>query len=100
MEHAPFVIERTYDHPVAKVWKALTDKAQMKQWYFDVPDFAPVVGQEFSFIGNDGDLRFNHLCRVTAVEEQKKIAYTGHMKGMRAVLCSRSNCLMKGAKPA
>ena len=33
------VIERTYNAPVEKVWKAITDKEEMKQWYFDLDAF-------------------------------------------------------------
>jgi uncharacterized protein YndB with AHSA1/START domain len=47
MENDPFVIERTYNAPIAKVWKALTDKNDMKQWYFDLSEFKPEVGFEF-----------------------------------------------------
>ncbi len=36
-EDEPFIIERTYNAPVSKVWSAITDKDQMKQWYFDIP---------------------------------------------------------------
>ena len=45
----PLVLERTFDAPVALVWKALTDKEDIKQWYFDLRAFAPVVGFEFQF---------------------------------------------------
>ena len=33
MSTTPFVIERTYNAPVDKVWKAITDKGQMKKKY-------------------------------------------------------------------
>ncbi len=42
----PLVVERAFDAPVAVVWKALTDKDDIKQWSFDIPEFAPVVGFE------------------------------------------------------
>src|SRR5207302_2971818 len=45
----PLVVERTFDAPVALVWKALTDKEDIKQWSFDLREFAPVVGFEFQF---------------------------------------------------
>jgi len=47
----PFVIEKTFNAPVQKVWKAITSKEEMKQWYFDIPDFKPEVGFEFQFTG-------------------------------------------------
>ena len=36
MKNEPFVIERTYNATAEKVWQAITDKNQMKQWYFDI----------------------------------------------------------------
>ena len=51
MNNEPFVIERTYNAPVEKVWKAITDNDLMKQWYFKIAAFKPEVGFEFSFDG-------------------------------------------------
>jgi uncharacterized protein YndB with AHSA1/START domain len=36
-------------HLLRSVWKAITNAADMKQWYFDIPGFKPEVGFEFSF---------------------------------------------------
>src|SRR5439155_7949388 len=41
------VVERTFKAPVARVWQALTDVEQMRQWYFDLKEFKPQVGLEF-----------------------------------------------------
>ncbi|HSH18897.1 MAG TPA: hypothetical protein VLA03_00500 [Draconibacterium sp.] len=30
-------------------WKAITVKEEMKKWYFDLEEFIPEVGFEFSF---------------------------------------------------
>ena len=32
---SPIVIERMLPAPMEKVWKALTQPEQMKQWFFD-----------------------------------------------------------------
>lgn len=80
MEQAPVVIEKVIQAPIARVWQALTDKAQMKQWYFDVSDFEPVVGFEFEFSGGKAG-EFRHLCRVTEVVAQRKLAYTWRYDG-------------------
>jgi len=53
MTHEPLIIERSYNASVEKVWQAITDKEQMKQWYFDVSDFKPEVGFEFTFNGEN-----------------------------------------------
>ena len=39
MTNEPFVIERVFNAPPEKVWKAITDKNAMKQWYFDIAEF-------------------------------------------------------------
>ena len=49
MKTVPFVIERTFNAPVERVWKALTDRNETKQWYFDIEKFNPEVGFEFEF---------------------------------------------------
>ena len=47
MNEKIIVIERTYEAPIEKVWEAITDKDQMKQWYFEVSDFKAEVGSAF-----------------------------------------------------
>lgn len=81
MKQEPFVIERSYNVPVDKVWKAITDVEQMKQWYFDMPAFKPEVGTEFSFNGENEGRVFVHLCRVTEVVPNKKLSYTWRYEG-------------------
>ena len=75
------VLERTFDAPVGRVWTALTDVAQMREWYFDLEEFKPQVGFEFEFIVEHEGNRYHHLCRVTDVVPEKKIAYTWRYKG-------------------
>jgi uncharacterized protein YndB with AHSA1/START domain len=36
--HATFHLERTYDAPVARVWKALTDESAKQKWFAGTPD--------------------------------------------------------------
>ncbi|HVX50790.1 MAG TPA: SRPBCC domain-containing protein [Chitinophagaceae bacterium] len=81
MSAAPFVIERVYNAPVERVWKAITDKNDMKQWYFDIANFAPTVGCEFSFTGGPPDKCYVHLCKVTEVIPGKKITYSWRYEG-------------------
>ena len=73
----PFSIERVLNAPSEKVWKAITDKAQMKQWYFDLAEFKPEVGFEFTFYGqgHKGE-QYLHLCKITEVIPGKKLTYS------------------------
>ena len=81
MNNQPFVIERTLDAPVERVWKALTDKSQMKEWYFDLKEFKPEVGFEFQFEGGAEDRIYTHLCQVTEVVPGKKLTYSWRYDG-------------------
>jgi uncharacterized protein YndB with AHSA1/START domain len=66
----------TIDAPASKVWAALTEKAQMKEWYFDIPDFELSVGAEFNFYEPGGAKQFHHRCKIQAIEPCKKFAHT------------------------
>lgn len=80
MNNEPFVIERTYNAPVEKVWKALTDNEQMKQWYFKIAAFKPEVGFEFTFEGGSEEKTYTHLCKILEVIPNKKLSYSWHYK--------------------
>jgi uncharacterized protein YndB with AHSA1/START domain len=82
MTSTSFSIEKTYKAPSDLVWKALSDRDQMKQWYFDLAEFKPEVGFEFRFSakGKDGDI-YHHLCVVTEVIPGKKLSYSWCYEG-------------------
>jgi len=75
------IIERTFNAPVARVWKALIDVDQMREWYFHLQEFKPEVGFEFDFAVEHEGNSYHHLCKVTEVIPQEKIAYTWRYKG-------------------
>jgi uncharacterized protein YndB with AHSA1/START domain len=76
MKPEPIVIERTYNASADRVWKAITDTDQMRQWFFDLVEFKPEQGFEFQFKGGREDRIFTHLCRVTEVIVGSKISYS------------------------
>jgi uncharacterized protein YndB with AHSA1/START domain len=76
MTTEPFVIERTYNAPVSKVWKAITDKDEMKQWYFDLAEFKPEVDFEFTFTGGKDGREYKHLCKIIEVIPGKKLKHS------------------------
>lgn len=80
MNNEPFVIERTYNSPVDKVWKAITDRELMQQWYFNIAAFKPEVGFEFTFDGGSEDKTYTHLCKVLEVIPNKKLSYSWRYK--------------------
>ncbi|CAN5581140.1 hypothetical protein BH23BAC1_BH23BAC1_46440 [soil metagenome] len=81
MKNKPLIIERTYNATIENVWKAITDKDQMKQWYFDLEEFKPEVGFEFQFEGGKDGKCYAHLCKVTEVIPGKKLTYSWRYEG-------------------
>jgi len=75
------VLERSFNAPAVRVWKALTDADEMRIWYFDLKEFKPEVGFEFEFTVEHEGMTYHHLCKVTEVIPQKKLAYTWRYQG-------------------
>lgn len=82
MNTEPLVFERLLDAPIDKVWNAITNVEEMKQWYFNIPGFKAEVGAVFTFTGGpDEGTQYKHVCKVTHVEHLKKLAYTWSYEG-------------------
>ncbi len=62
--------------PVEKVWNALTDKEEMKKWYFDIPDFELKEGFAFNFYEPGEERKFHHHCEIAEVIPQQKFKHT------------------------
>jgi len=74
--HIPIILEQTYNAPVSVVWKALTDPAQMREWYMPhISDFKPEVGFKTEFTVHHDGKDYPHIWQVTEVEKKKKISY-------------------------
>lgn len=76
MKTDPFVIERTFSATPNKVWEAITDTKKMKQWYFNIEAFKPEVGFKFQFLAGSENKKYLHICKITEVEEGKKLTYS------------------------
>jgi uncharacterized protein YndB with AHSA1/START domain len=79
----PFSMERTYNAPIEKVWEAITNLEQMKEWYFQMDGFRPEVGFEFRFSGRGkhGE-EYIHICRVLEADPKKKLSYSWTYEGL------------------
>ena len=77
---------RFLDAHISDVWKAITDKTWMKQWYFDLQEFKPEVGFTFEFVGGPEDgIQYHHICVVTEVIFEKKLAYSWKYAGYEGI---------------
>ncbi|MEO5674031.1 MAG: SRPBCC domain-containing protein [Chitinophagales bacterium] len=81
MKNEPIVIEQTYTAPSERVWKALTENIQMKQWYFELDDFKTEKDFEFKFYGGTEENRYLHLCNIKEVIPGRKISYSWKYDG-------------------
>jgi uncharacterized protein YndB with AHSA1/START domain len=81
MSNSPLLIERTFDAPIEKVWRAISDPIEMKKWYFDIPDFKPEVGCEVKYTVEHDNIKYPHVFKVTEVIPGKKLSYSWRYEG-------------------
>lgn len=70
------VVEQLLETPAEVVWEAITDKDQMRQWFFEsISDFRPEPGFETEFIVHCDGTDYPHQWKVKEVDPGKRIAY-------------------------
>ena len=73
----PIIVEATFSAPPERVWQAITDPEEMRQWYFkQIEDFRPEPGFESKFTVALEERSFEHLWKIVEVEEGRSISYT------------------------
>lgn len=86
MNEEPVIVEQTFDTTVPKIWKAITDKEEMKKWYFNIKEFKLEKGFEFRFwAGKDENNQYEHICKITEVIPEKKLAYSWRFEGYKGL---------------
>ncbi len=82
MDTKPIIVVQEYNTSIDKVWNALTNKEEMKYWYFNLPEFYAVNDFEFQFYGGkDENNQYLHLCKITDVSLQNKLSYSWRYDG-------------------
>ena len=101
MKTQPIVLERIFNATTSKVWNALTDKNEMKIWYFDLEEFRPEVGFKFHFTGGPSpEKQYLHLCEITEVIPEKKLTHTWHYDGYPGISFLTFELTSQGNKTA
>jgi uncharacterized protein YndB with AHSA1/START domain len=81
-KHKPIITQETFSVSVSRLWQAITQLDEMKQWYFDnIPDFLPKVGFKTNFLVTVADRNFPHYWEIIEVLPQEKIVYDWTFKG-------------------
>lgn len=78
-----FQIERTYNAPITLVWQAITDRAMMKEWYFDfAEDFKLEPGAVFEWTAGDTeDNQWLHRGKMLEIVPDEKLVHTWEYPG-------------------
>lgn len=72
----PITVQYTINASAEKIWKALTDKNEMKSWYFDIQDFALEIGKEFNFFEPGGENKYHHQGEILEIISNQKLKHT------------------------
>ena len=62
------VFDRHLDHPLDRVWRAVTEPAELERWFVATAPWTPVLGETFEAAGQSG--------QITELEEPQLLAWT------------------------
>jgi len=60
--------ERTFAHSVERVWRAISEPAELERWFPAAADWTPATGETFAAYGGTGE--------VTEVDAPHRLAWT------------------------
>jgi uncharacterized protein YndB with AHSA1/START domain len=78
-----FQIEKKYNAPIALVWQAITNRAMMKEWYFNfAEDFKLEPGAVFEWTAGDTeDNQWLHRGKMIEIIPDEKLVHTWEYPG-------------------
>ncbi|MBP2615095.1 SRPBCC family protein [Chryseobacterium jejuense] len=74
--NTPITVQYRINVPAEKVWKVLTDKSEMKCWYFDIQDFELAVGKVFNFYEPGGENKYHHQGEILEIIPNQKLKHS------------------------
>lgn len=75
------IVERTFQAPVEKVWRAMTEHESIAKWFFPLPKFKPEVGFAFTFYATKDGVTYRHLCRIVEVVADERMVWNWRYEG-------------------
>jgi uncharacterized protein YndB with AHSA1/START domain len=79
------IVQQMLKAPVQKIWKALTEPAQLKKWFFHIPVFKAIPGFQFEFSGQEEFTQHGHKCRIVEAVADHKLTFTWRYKKLQGV---------------
>ena len=82
-----FQIEKIYNAPIALVWQAITDRAMIKEWYFDfADDFKLETGAVFEWKAGDTEKKqWLHRGKMLEIIPNEKLVHTWEYPGYSGI---------------
>ena len=75
-DHAPIIVEQHFTQSAARLWQAITQVDEMRQWFFNnIPDFKPEIGFYTEFEVDAGDRQFLHQWKIVEAIPEQTIVY-------------------------
>lgn len=75
-EDPPVVVDQYYTTQANSVWAAITEPAQMRQWFFpNIPAFEAKPGFETAFVVENEGRTFTHQWKVTGADEGRMVRF-------------------------
>ena len=75
------IVERDFQHPPEKIWRALTQPHLIAEWLMK-NDFQPVTDHRFTLRGDWGSVD----CQVMEIEPNKTLSYSWAALGLESVV--------------
>lgn len=76
MKRSSIVVKQIYSVKPKEVWSAITNKENMKLWYFTIDDFYLLEGRSFNFYEPGDNKKFHHQCLIKEIIPFKKFRHT------------------------
>lgn len=70
------IVKQKLNASKEKVWNALTEKSEMKKWYFDIPDFELEIHKTFNFYEPGNEKKYHHQCEILEIIPNEKLKHT------------------------
>ncbi|NML71830.1 SRPBCC domain-containing protein [Chryseobacterium sp. RP-3-3] len=74
--NTPITVQYKINASAENIWKALTDKSEMKSWYFTIRDFELEPGKEFDFYESCDGGKYLHRGRIVEIIPNRKLKHT------------------------
>lgn len=86
MNAEPIIVEQTFRAPSERVWDAISNKDQMRKWFFEsINDFVPKVGFYTTFNVSSGDKNYLHVWRAMEAVPNRRLTLEWQYGGIQGI---------------